>query len=265
MMMMVKRLSVIGCLAAITVASGAVQASTNYCVVLSSSSTPTCTPNSAAPVSASFSGPSGAASAAAGLGSSPASLGVSAMASSTTQLDSVAKGYAALSGFQVAFSGPSGGSTTTSLNLNLSGALSDWFDWGLYRHTKLEVATTLSGSQGSVTDHGQLVEAYQFVCDQLGGCWEDYFGSANGILGGLVWGEGEFSTSSLSIVDGDTVFLSMSLLAEAFCITEQIQSCRATMNYLDTLQITAGGPVFDLPAGWTANSLDGSIVNNMLW
>jgi len=47
-----------------------------------------------------------------------------------------------------------------------------------------------------------------------------------------------------------------------------LASCAASVDYESNtpfgLSFSQRGPVFNLPAGWTANSLDGSIVNNML-
>jgi len=39
-------------------------------------------------------------------------------------------------------------------------------------------------------------------------------------------------------------------------------SATADMNYYDTLSFPTSGPVFNLPSGYTVNSVEGDIVNN---
>jgi hypothetical protein len=91
-----------------------------------------------------------------------------------------------------------------------------------------------------------------------------------GLLAGMTNGaKFSFTTSSISIVNGEDVSVGLSLSAYAECyaffssVTGGDLSCSAGADASHTLAFPIGSPVFNLPAGWTANSLDGSIVNDM--
>jgi PEP-CTERM motif-containing protein len=60
------------------------------------------------------------------------------------------------------------------------------------------------------------------------------------------------------------MFLSVSVTGEVntFFAESHIASGRSTGAFLDTIKFAASGPVFNLPPGFTVNSVDGMIVNN---
>jgi hypothetical protein len=219
-----------------------------------------CTPQSTSPLS-SLSVPSGlrgTASAVAGT-TAPVSLGAQAVAADTTGLGAAATGRAELSGYEVVISGPTGEATTTSLNLSVSGNL-DLFGGvgGDINQALLTVTTTLAGSQGTASGEGFFLAD---ICCGGGGAPTITF-TSGGILSNLI-DSGNFTTPTLSVTSGETVLLSLSLEAQARCRDSFGGPCGSSTNYLNTLGLRTTGPVFNLPAGWTANSLDGSIVNNV--
>jgi len=244
-------------IAALLLAPAMSDASTLYCVA--GGTTATCTPSSPTPLSSNFSVSGGTASAVAGLTSNPASLGAKAIATGTGASNGYATAKAAFSGFQVTFSGPSAGATTTSLNLSLSGSMSPGSS---YMFADLTLVTVLSGSQGSVTGNGSLGLSVQPQPGPFPGP-PMMMTSSSGILSGKTPIGGTFSTPALSIVSGDTVLLDMSIVVSAQCSNQGV-GCTASADYLNTLKFVEGVPVFNLPSGWTANSADGSIVNNLL-
>jgi hypothetical protein len=73
------------------------------------------------------------------------------------------------------------------------------------------------------------------------------------------------STSSLVVEAGDVVTLGLDLGGAASCSTLPLStSSNCVGSFLvDAFSFPTTGPVFNLPAGWTANSVDGRIVNNM--
>jgi hypothetical protein len=91
----------------------------------------------------------------------------------------------------------------------------------------------------------------------------------SGMLCGTGFGGGTatFSTPALSIVSGDTILLDMSMLAQVSGQAGEPgpnERFSGSADYLNTLKFVQGVPVFNLSSGWTANSADGSIVNNLL-
>ncbi len=220
-----------------------------------------CSPQSAAPLSSLDipTGVRGTASAFAGTTTTPASLGVQAIAADSTGFGAAATGRAELSGYEVVISGPTGGTTTTSLNLSVSGSIDLWGGVGGDNNRGLlTVTTTLAGSQGTASGQGFFIADY---CCGGGGPPTLTFASG-GILSNL-FNSGVFATPTLSVVSGETVFLSLALEAQARCRDSFGGPCGNSTNYLNTLGLRTTGPVFNLPAGWTANSPDGSIVNNL--
>jgi hypothetical protein len=226
-------------------------ATTLYCVSNSS----TCTPSSSSSVSGAYTSALGTASANAGnatLGAKAAAVGVGA--SNGSQVAT-----AAFSGYQITFSGP-GGSTTTSLKLTLTGSMSGPVP--PFSQETLTVSAVLTGSLGSATGNGSLLASAQPNpgFPMFGPPYNILTGSS-GMLAGLPPIGGTFSTPTLSIVSGETISLSLSLTADAFCQSTG-SGCSQIIDFSNTLKFAQSGPVFTLPAGWTANSADGRIVNN---
>jgi hypothetical protein len=170
---------------------------------------------------------------------------VSVNASGTGTANGNGDESAALSGYGIVIGGPVGQKISTSLNLTLSGAL------GNGSFANVQIVQTAPG--GSVTDSGGLTND--------GGI------SGNGILQGVTNSTANFTTSTLFVSAGDTVLVSLGLTLGAGCFKQGLSgssvSCTSTADYLNTFGFSQTGPVFNLPAGWTANSADGSIVNNM--
>jgi hypothetical protein len=133
-----------------------------------------------------------------------------------------ATGTAGFSGYGVILSGPSGDSTLTSLNLMFDGTAG------------VSIGASLNGPSGTSTDG-----------------W--------GGPGPLA-----LVTSPLLVSAGDVITIGLSLAISASCSTDPLvfgATCSASSNAL-SFSFPFSGPVFNLPAGWTANSVDGTIVNN---
>ncbi|MEX2206786.1 MAG: hypothetical protein WEF50_11215 [Myxococcota bacterium] len=188
----------------------------------------------------------------------PVSLGVRAVAMDTTGLGASATARAEFSGYEVVISGPTGETTTTSLNLHLTGSISIPLGGGGGGDGEgvLSVATTLAGSQGTASGDGLFIRGISG-----GGGPLTFYSGAEGILEGLFFG-GDFETPTLSVIAGETVFLSVSLEARARCLDSFGSFCSSSTNYFDFGLGLTTGPVFNLPEGWTANAPDGSIVAN---
>lgn len=188
----------------------------------------------------------------------PVSLGVSSIALDNTGFGAAATARAEFSGFEVVISGPAGATTTTSLNLHIQGSISSPFGSGGTGGGEglLSVATTLSGSQGTISGDG-------FFISGIAGGGEGpptYYSGAGGILEDLFF-SGNFATPTLSVVAGETVFLAVSLEAQMRCLDVLGSHCSGSTSYFDYgLDLPTTGPIFNLPEGWTANGL--FIVNN---
>lgn len=81
--------------------------------------------------------------------------------------------------------------------------------------------------------------------------------SSGGLRSGWINGSTfHITTSSIPVVSGDDVVINLSLGDKAACGAAAL-TCSATANFGDTLSFPIGTPVFK--AGWTVNSVDGSI------
>ena len=164
-----------------------------------------------------------------------------------------ASGVAEFSGYDVILSGPGGESTLASLNLTFDGVATLLDEPG---NATLSIGTRLSGPNGVVTDGGALATS---VVGQIP--------SGSGLLSAWQPGPLAVTTSSFLVDAGDVVTVGLSLQATASCATELVSihggvSCRASST-ARSFSFPLSGPVFNLPDGWTANSLDGTIVNNV--
>jgi hypothetical protein len=201
-------------------------------------------------------------------------------AAGESQIDfNVLQAAAAFSGDEVVFTGPTGGTTLTSLNLILDGALvADGSGLSLAGQNPaswsssadVTVSANLQGTQGSAAGTGSLSAT---ASDS-----KPFAITASGLLAGFTGTSGGFSTPTIHILNGGHVFVDLSLVASFSChangpfggppgtLHQGFAKCNATADYLDTafgFGFSHSGLVFNLPAGWTANSLDGNIVNNM--
>lgn len=56
--------------------------------------------------------------------------------------------------------------------------------------------------------------------------------------------------------------LSLSLSTQSHALSRDPANASSTVRFGNTLKFTTDGPVFDLPTGWTVNSVQGNIVDN---
>jgi len=72
------------------------------------------------------------------------------------------------------------------------------------------------------------------------------------------------STPAISVVSGDHVLIGLSLSGMSCreSVGVPFRDCEVSGNDAGFPQ---SGPVFNLPAGWTANSIDGSVLNTILF
>ena len=193
------------------------------------------------------------ASASAGLSLAEAGLAQAQAPAGTGPLSVSVNAGASISGYNVVLSGPSGESTMTSLNLTFDGfagvSATPGYDAGL-GSASVNIGTTLTGPNGAATDSGALT-----------GNWAVTTGS--GLLSEWPGFPLAITTSSLLVNAGDIVTIGLSLGGQASCSTQGFLNslCPAFFN-VSRFSFPAAGPVFDLPVGWTANSFDGTIVNN---
>jgi hypothetical protein len=164
-------------------------------------------------------------------------------------------GVAEFSGYDVVLSGPGGESTLASLNLTFDGVATLLDEPG---SAAVSIGTRLSGPNGVVTDGGQLGTSVVGQIPQRSGLLSTWQGP-----GALA-----VTTSSFLVDAGDVVTVGLSLQTNASCATELLPpgapggaSCRASAT-ARSFSFPFTGPVFNLPEGWTANSVDGTIVNN---
>jgi hypothetical protein len=77
--------------------------------------------------------------------------------------------------------------------------------------------------------------------------------------------DADFSTDPFTVINGEPFTVEMFLQASATAIGDFRESftAEANSNFGGTLTFATDRPVFDLPAGYTANSVDGGIVNNV--
>ena len=162
------------------------------------------------------------------------------------------------SGFSVVLSGPSGQSTLASLNLTFDGRAGIQGQ-AFTGSASVSIGTSLIGPGGTAMDSGALFSDQSSSGTFGTGLLSDWLQDGGGVLPVTV------TTSSLLVDAGDTVTVGLSLSGHADCSSlpfSPYSSCGAFFD-VPAFSFATTGPVFNLPAGWTANSVDGSIVNNM--
>jgi len=159
---------------------------------------------------------------------------------------------ASFSGYDVVLSGPSGESTLASLNLTFDGVASLSLQ-GVGGSASVSIGMDLSGPNGATTDGGSISTASS-------GQVPTGSGLLAGWMGGLPL---NFSTASLLVGAGDVITVGLNLAGSSVCDPPQnpTSSCNSSFD-VQGFSFATTGPVFNLPAGWTANSVDGTIVNN---
>ena len=166
--------------------------------------------------------------------------------------------------FEVIISGPSNQQATISLNMALDGTLSATANGSqtqsFFASANLYVSGSLSGPHGSASFSGNLLQK------EYGGATsvtDDFVSS--GVLSGFQGASGNFTTLSMLAFGGDHIIVRMGIAGTAYCEESYGSgtfSCDAIADYAHTLAFPSSGPVFNLPVGWSADSVDGAIVNN---
>lgn len=154
--------------------------------------------------------------------------------------------FAAFTLDDLIFSGPAT-EVTTSLNFHVHGtfALSD----------PSKTAATLRVGAG-FGGHGFQGSA----------AMGNLFQTPNGLLNGIPWPDNvdaDITTPSVTLPTGavHSVFLDITLTVGGGTFTPD-ESLSANGTFSNTMSFPLSGPVFNLPPGFTANSLSGLIVNN---
>ena len=188
----------------------------------------------------------------------------------TLGLGSVVNGTDASAAFRlddVIISGPGTGSIPTSLNMNLSGGLNATTFAQLAFGSGAEAGASASVSvfalvNGNFFSGTQSISSLWQVETQSGGgsTFED------GLLTGFS-GPGTVVTPLMMLPVGSSFVLQLSLSTVAdtdsrSAIVGSRRQADASSLYDSTLSFPLTGPVFNLPDGFTANSLSGLIVDN---
>ena len=155
-------------------------------------------------------------------------------------------------------SGPAG-TISVSFNVNVTGSLAA--SAGVGRAGQATVS--LFGGQGSSFGGGGI---------GVNGATLNSNGtfSGSGIFSGLSNAgniSAPFQTPLFQTFAGDpSLYFALQLHTTAFCALSTGafagQNCTASSDWAHTISFPTNGPVMNLPAGYTVNSLDGSIVNN---
>ena len=120
----------------------------------------------------------------------------------------------------------------------------------------MSIGTSLSGPNGAATDSGS-------ISTTISGQGPTGSGLLSGWIGGFPFTTFTFTTSSFTVNAGDVVTIGLNLAGSSSCNSPQTTTsyCHSSFD-VQGFSFTTTGPVFNLPAGWTANSVDGTIVNN---
>jgi hypothetical protein len=196
------------------------------------------------------------------------SLGVSASAVATGPEFSVSNNVggsalATVTADDVVFSGPASGSIPISLLLDLNG-------------TTLSASLSPDDSGGGVGSGSTgTVNAEVDIYGSVDGADFDGEDEASddgrtgksivqsGILASYgLTGPATISTGDVDVPTDTPITLTINMSASAGGELDQAASVDCVSDFSDTLSLPTSGPVFDLPAGYTANSAELGIVNN---
>ena len=175
-------------------------------------------------------------------------------------------GTASFADEDVVITGPSG-STATSLNLSLHGSLGTGENGGFgLSYAGVIVGVTMADPESSVSGSGSFYFRFNALNGPPGFPFMPTLSSqGSGMLANLQSSSGDFVTPSISVSNGEHVLIGLSLGFDLTCGSappSSAVSCGASADYSNTFGFSQSGPVFNLPAGWTANSADGRIVAN---
>lgn len=169
----------------------------------------------------------------------------------------------------VVISGPGTGSILTSLNMNLSG--------GLLTSAFAQLAAgngAEAGANASVSVHAFVAGNFFSGTKAISSLWQVETQSGggstfeDGLLAGFT-GPGTLVTPEMMLPVGSSFVVQLGLETSAATnsrstILGSRRQADASSLYDSTFSFPLSGPVFNLPEGFTANSLSGLIVNN-LW
>jgi len=170
-----------------------------------------------------------------------------------------ASSFAAATYDDVVVSGPAG-SVTTSLNMLLDGFVSlavpvtTSLEY-LMARGRVEVSFYANGAYvGGGFQQRELQYQSGVIVPSL---------TADGTLG-LWHGSGAFTSPSFTVLANVPFSLEVRLLSRIYAagFTGEVFNSSAMASFGDTLKFVSGGPVFNVPNGYTANSADAGIVGN---
>ena len=121
------------------------------------------------------------------------------------------------------------------------------------------IVTSISTLQLTVAaDGGTVNGAYIAEFDNAG----NFQLSSSGVLSGLTGGPSSDVSVAFSIPISGQVNTPITVAAIMSINTVASLGTSGTTDFGGTLSFATSGPVFDLPPGWTANSISGNIVDN---
>lgn len=169
-----------------------------------------------------------------------------------------AGGVAVATFTDVLVTGPGGGSVSTRLRLHLRGALTS---------PSSETSTETDGIVGSasisvgVSVNGSFVGFGNLSRTSVNGGTSEI--SAQGLFAGF-GGDGVLTTANFLVPLNTpvTVELRLQLSLQSLMQDTAIGAASSSASFYQSLSFATDGPVFDLPAGYTANSPEGGIANN---
>jgi hypothetical protein len=165
-------------------------------------------------------------------------------------VDAVANAYMTLD--DVVISGPAG-MITTSYTIHLTGTLEASKD--------LQATSEFSGAAARV--EVILFGNGQFLNDSAAAKYNDLPQRGSGLLQNFT-GSDDLTSAPFTVTANQafTVVLELGIDAQSVLAPDDTGSASAAAHFGNTLTFVTDGPVFDLPAGYTANSISGNIVDN---
>jgi hypothetical protein len=168
-----------------------------------------------------------------------------------------------ISGLDVVFSGPPGQQTQLSLNVAFNGSFTfPPFDPTTYGPPPFfeEEQGFISVDVSAPNAGGNLFGTLDFKVTPPTGPNQQFVQNlSSGVLSGPLAKQSFTLNGQGFVTNGTTMSIDMEVIASVSCLG----NCKASVNFSDPLGFPQSGPVFNLPAGWTANSTDGTIVNNV--
>jgi hypothetical protein len=170
-------------------------------------------------------------------------------AGSGANVDAIAAAYMTLD--DVVVSGPAG-TIMTSYTIHLTGTL---------EASKDLQASGLSAAAARV--EVILLGNGQSLSDSAAAKYNDVPQHGSGLLQNFT-GSDDLTSAPFSVTANQafTVLIELGIDAQSVLAPDDTGSASAAAHFGNTLTFVTDGPVFDLPAGYTANSISGNIVDN---